>query len=217
MIKFGVTNYAEPTLDTSWIEKLNDSSIGKYILTTVNPGGFIYSKLEEIIKNRNNIVINTSLTGYAKTSIEPNTISVKANLMNVNWLIDAGYKTSITVGIIPTETGLKTLADVLKMIKTDLGDNYSKTKLYYQFIQLNNYNIERGLELPWRTDLPPQDDMNKAYKIVDEYTDYKYINHMFDNCKEEVELLEPQYCGYNCMYCFNENKYNDDCEINENP
>ncbi len=204
----GITNNGEPTIDTSWVEKLKDESIEQFILTTKNPGGFSFSELGRIItEHKNKICIAGSISGFSKTRTEPETTTYISNLIALKGLYDMDINVELIISpIFSTISGLHKVKDVLNSAKQIFGIELQNLNISYNFAIKNQYTETRGMEYPESEDIKTE--------IVE------YINDFNEMCNTKIhsttiltntiELLEVKPCPYNCTYCYNENHFKDD-------
>ena len=124
MIKIGVTERGDPSLDFSWVEKME--KMDGTILITKN----LTDKVIEASKPYlNKIIFHVSCTGYGGTVIEPNIPEFQVQLNQAKKLLQMGVDVNKIViridPIIPTTKGISIAGKVFKCrgrVVPDLSD-----------------------------------------------------------------------------------------------
>jgi DNA repair photolyase len=119
MLKIGITEAGDASIDYSWIEKIKEMDMA--ILITKN----ITDKfIEEIMKVKDKVILHATCTGYGGTVLEPNVPKYQLQLDQVKKLISIGFpKEQIVIRVdpvIPTYKGFGNLMKVVSYISKDV-------------------------------------------------------------------------------------------------
>lgn len=118
MIKIGITERGDASLDSSWMIPIANAKVDGAILITKN----ITTEFTDIVVSFHNegykLIVHCTCTGYGGTALEPNVPAYKTQLDNLKKLIDKGFPKDHCVlridPIFPTEKGLHRVDDVIK-------------------------------------------------------------------------------------------------------
>jgi len=212
-----ITLADEPSINITWLKRLEELDIDHLIIMTKNPSAFVYSSIEKVIENyKDKIQIWCTITGYGKSNIEPNVPIYQVSLMSMKYLIDKGYDVVLNIDpIFPTNRGF----DIVNNIIYDCIVTYkiiNNLKIHYGFIKKIDNEDKRKLKYSWRKDfddLPTKTNKEKNYININEIKNYlntlKAHNCEFisdselDNRKElMLGLSLNTQCEMNCRYCY---------------
>jgi len=237
-----ITLAGEPAINTTWAKKLKDlNSDDKVIIMTKNPGAFINSELGYVLEQHKDIItLYCTITGYAKTSIEPDVPSMLTSVLCMKTLHDKGYNVVLHINpIIPTNVGFNNMVKVISYTEQTLG-SLENFHINFDFIKSTEHDDKRGLSYPWLTpdwsNLPIDDDIDNRYvsinTIVEFFLKLEYDKKCIIHTKnvsikipnwtnniitDAIELLEGNdinhQCKYGCRYCYHSD-YNP--EVDEN-
>jgi len=176
MVKFGITERGDPSLDFSWIDKLLDENI----IITKNLSD---KMIETVCQHQNKIILHVTCTGYGKTKLEPNVPEIIQTRNQTLKLIKAGFPISHIVlrtdPIIPTELGLDRTTNVLIAFK-----NTGIKRVRYSFLDMYAHVkqrfIDNNLNLPYETFCAPQCLINNCIEMMKKFEDI----YSFESCAE---------------------------------
>lgn len=192
-MKIGVTERGDPSIDLSWIEKLDDVD-----------GAIVITKhlTNEIIKKSkpyyDKLIFHITCTGYGLTKLEPRIPTYDYQIDKALELIEAGVDYSHVVirvdPIIPTEKGLKTAKNVFNYA-------YSKGFKRFRVSLLDCYPHVRdrlkkcGFPLPYgENEFQPSQEMIDNANNLFLKLKRKYPDIVIESCAEKG-LTETDRCG----------------------
>lgn len=180
-MKIGITEQGDPSIDFSWVEKL-DTMDGAIIITK----NLIKKVREEAMPYKDKIIWHVTCTGYGGTVIEPNIPNYLEQLGNAEELRKTGVKDDHIViridPIIPTDKGLITAKKVFleaykggfRRFRVSLLDCYSHVRERFE---------QKGLKLPYGDSFYP------SFKMIEN------ANHMFKELKENFPDIVIESCA----------------------
>lgn len=188
----GVTERGDPSLDSTWIEKMDD--VDGAIIITKNLTDKI---IETVLKYKEKVIVHATCTGYGGTVVEPRIPIPPVQLSQLNKLVEQGFpKEQIVIRvdpIIPTDKGLNKAISIIKeFIKYDykrfrisLLDAYPHVRKRFQ---------DNGLELPYGNNFSPSKEQifevnNQLIRLKNKYPD------IIIECCAEPDLTEAEYIG----------------------
>lgn len=175
-MKIGITERGDP----AFINDLDNRLL--------KDGNIIISKnilpiMDIILKNKNIIILHSTITGYGGSAVEPNVPFVNDSISNLKLLIDKGFPIKNIVGrvdpIIPSKEGINIALNVIyKLIDLDIKrirfsfiDIYKKVEM--RFKQNNLYNMLSSIDKKYENNF-----LDKIDKIKEMY------NVSFESCAE---------------------------------
>ena len=177
IIKIGITEAGDASLDYTWVDKIN--KIDGAILITKN----ITDKfIDTVLKFKNKLIIHATCTGMGGSKIEPNVPDYKTQLSQVQKLINSGFpaeKIIIRIDpIIPTEMGLQIAQDVI---------NASPIK-HFRFSVMDTYPHVRE-RFKKAGIIPPYGENNfnaptKLFENMKSWLKNQPSNYIFECCAE---------------------------------
>lgn len=109
----GITERGDAGLDFSWVEQVPNTDFSILITKNIN-NKFI----DEVIKMKEKIIVNATITGMGGTVVEPRVPSVSVSIGQLEKLIAKGFPAEQIVlridPIIPTTKGINTALNVLE-------------------------------------------------------------------------------------------------------
>jgi len=158
----GITERGDPSIDLSWYDwvRVNKPAI----LITKNPLKLYEILTNEFDINKINIIVHSTITGYAHTLYEPNTPSVNESIDGyVNLINTFGHsRIVLRIGpIIPTQSGFRVANNVYDLARYAAGIE-NKTRVRISFLDnykhVKNRFTEAGLpELSYNFHAPLKD------------------------------------------------------------
>lgn len=147
MIKIGVTERGDPSLDFSWVEKMKN--IDGAILITKN----LTDKVIEVSKPYlNKIIFHISCTGYGGTVIEPNIPKFQVQLNQAKKLLQMGVDVNKIViridPIIPTTKGIG-IAGKVFLNAISMGFKRFRISIMDAYPHVRQRMIESGINPPY--------------------------------------------------------------------
>lgn len=144
MIKFGITERGDASLDKSWVEKMQSGNI----IITKNP--ILIQK--EILENKNKIILHTTITGLGGTKIEKKIKPPIEVIKDVETIIQNGFPAKqIVVRIDPiimeyANVIIKQFFPKLKIL-SDLGVTRARYSYLDVYPHVKKRFIEAGINL----------------------------------------------------------------------
>lgn len=194
MHKIGITERADASINTSWVEKLKDVD-GAILITKHLTIPF----MDIVCEHKDKVIVHVSVTGYSGSKIEPNTPDVDTIFENVKALYNRGFPREQIVircdPIIPTEKGI---AKATKIIRKFV--EYGMPRYRISLIRMGNHVGERfnakHLPSPYGTMYIPSPDQ---YKAVDQMVvAFKaYWNYLWS--KNPLYPLRIEACSEPCL------------------
>ena len=147
MMKIGITERGDPSIDFSWVEKVE--AMDGIILITKNLTDKV---IGEASKNLNKYVFHISCTGYGGTVVEPNIPRFCEQLNQAKKLLDMGVPVERVViridPIIPTTKGLRT-AGMVFLNAYSLGFRRFRISVMDAYPHVRERMRQAGLEPPY--------------------------------------------------------------------
>jgi DNA repair photolyase len=177
--QIGVTERGDPSLDFSWVSKLRPINI----IITKN---LTDEMIEQLLVNRDKIILHLTCTGMGGTALEPNIKPVEFTYNQVKKLISQGFQVEHIVlridPVIPTPRGIETFRGVIEKFK-DTGIK----RVRYSFLDMYSHVAERfinaGIRLPYESFTAPDSMINNALRVIESYDDDYY----FECCAEKTQ------------------------------
>jgi hypothetical protein len=230
MIEIGITERGDAALDHGWLPWVKEGNPA--ILITKDPY-MLYQQLQTMNGSRNfNVIIHATITGMGGSALEPNVPYKDLAIKGYEKLIEFYSVERVVLRIdpvIPTDSGIKVAASVLKY-----KDPQGRVRISFidQYPHVKTRLIGLGIPLPWSTFHAPLELRSQAYndlgrpeicgepdflcictgcvseidcktlKVIPD-TDLKG-QRKFCSClmnkKELLKFKEP--CFHKCIYCY---------------
>ena len=183
-IKIGITERGDAGIDFSWADKIENTDYSVIITKNTTTKRFH----EEVLRFKHKIILHASITGWGKTSVEPNVPEAKTSVDSVNALINEGFPKSQIVWridpIIPTEEGIKKAEEVFELIK-----NSPIKRIRLSVLDAYPHSKERlknaGYPLDYNSFVAPKE----RFEIIDNIIkSWKNQGFTVESCAEPLRL-----------------------------
>ena len=145
--KIGITEAGDAGLDLSWEDKLQNVDGAVLITKNITPE---FIKL--VIRNKDKLIVHTTITGYGGTIIEPNVPCPDEAFAHLSDLVEQGFpKQKVVVRedpIIPTPKGI---TRAYAVIQKGIDSRYTRFRVSIidMYPHVRERFIENGLPLPY--------------------------------------------------------------------
>lgn len=144
--RIGITEAGDAGIDLSWVHKI--STVDGAVLITKNLTPEFCSE----IKDRENIILHATITGYGGTLIEPNVPIWRDELDTLYNLVVSGFPSSRVVvridPIIPTREGLN-LANQVFQASINTGFRRFRVSIVDMYRHARERFLSAGIKLPY--------------------------------------------------------------------
>lgn len=183
MLKVGITERGDASIDLSWKQRLRD--VDGVILITKNITDKFITSVSECDKP---CIVHATCTGYGGTSLEPNVPCYKDQIANVVNLIKAGFPANMLViridPIFPTPKGVHRLREVLgeyeKRLRC-LGVNRIRISILDEYQHVKRRFINHDWNPIYQDRFQPTKE--QVMLVVNELSRYDF---MFETCAEPL-------------------------------
>lgn len=190
----GITEGGDAGLDFQWLKSLKeDNSLEGAIIITKRLNE---NMIKPLLDFQDRVILHLSVTGYAETSVEPNTPSVDTILEVYKELLSRGFSPSHVVlridPIIPTNIGLKRankvlcmFADMVTRVRVSVLDLYPHARERFE---------KAGLHSPYGDSFQASSKQFQAVDALVTMWKQNYPNISFECCAEP-HLKNPEHLG----------------------
>lgn len=184
-IKIGITEYGDAGIDYRWESKL--ATVDGAILITKNINPLFRKKVLEHLRETP-IIIHCTCTGWGNTAIEPHVPGYKAQLLNLKFLLEAGFPAGNIVlridPVFPTEQGLEKVREVLTFFHSlELPEKEIRYRMSIvdEYPHVRDRYSEAGIKPIYKGKFGPSGEQIKAVAKV--FSEFPYI---FATCAEDT-------------------------------
>lgn len=182
MDKIGITERGDAGLDFSWVEKIPETAFTILITKNLND-----RFIDEVIKQKDKIIVHATITGMGGSPIEPNVPDANWSIYQLHKLINQGFPAKQIVlridPIFPTEKGLQTARSVL-VKASDLGITRCRISVVDGYKHVKQRFADANIQFP-------EIDTQEAYNRILETLSFYMDRWQFEACAEKV----PFQCG----------------------
>ena len=189
--KIGITEAGDAGIDLSWIDKL-DTVDGAILITKK-----ITQPMIDAIKDRNNIVVHATITGYGGTVLEPNVPSTMDEFNNTIRLIKAGFSAeNIVIRVDPIISSLDGVSLAEKVIKRgiELGFWRYRVSIIDMYPHVRERFKKAKISLPYGDGFSPSvGHIARVDKMLSKlWKENPNIN--IESCAENLRAAKPRGC-----------------------
>ena len=191
-LKIGITERGDPSLDFSWVEKVD--TVDGVILITKN----LTDKVIECVKpNLEKFIFHITCTGYGGTVVEPNIPHFRHQLEQAKKLIDLGVPVERVVirvdPIIPTDKGMLTAGKVF-LNAHQMGFKRYRISVMDAYPHVRERMRAIGIEPPYGDNFTAPAEMFENVDSVVRQLKKIYPDCIFESCAEG-KLTETEKTG----------------------
>lgn len=184
MLKIGVTEAGDASLDISWADKMQSVSAAIIITKSITP---LCS--EKLMEYKDKCILHATITGYGGTVLEPNVPCWREELSRIKALTDEGFPLEqVTVRvdpIIPTAKGIKTAHEVLAEAAL-IGFRRFRVSIIDMYPHVRERFRSAKLPLPYGNSFsPPQEMVNEVDMMLSVFRGaYPFVR--VESCAEKL-------------------------------
>lgn len=178
--RIGITEAGDAGIHFEWENEMDFIGFAILITKSIND-----TFIEKVLKYKDKIIIHATVTGMGKTIFEPNVETAEWSKSQIEKLINLGFPANQIVlrldPIIPTNEGLKTAENVLKLF-SDTGIKRCRISFMDIYPHVKTRFEEKNIEIPYDFN-PTKQMINNAKALFDKYKNI----YEFEACAEYVD------------------------------
>ncbi len=191
-MRIGVTEYGDPSLDFSWVNKVD--TVDGVVLITKNLTDAV---IQKVAPNLDKFIFHITCTGWGNTIIEPNIPKYTDQLNNAKKLVDLGVDVErIVIRVDPIIPSPRCLGRARRVFDyaTALGFKRFRVSLLDAYPHVRERFAKANIVPPYLNNFSPTDEMvDNANKMFAELK-AQYPDIVIESCAEK-DLVETEKIG----------------------